>query len=647
MFRKLSQMKRTRKIALITAACTTMVAAAIALPFLFLQPGFTQELYATSPGFMGGVAFAPNGDVWVTPCVFSGGNLRRFDANSTIVVNGTTVHPLIATVPSTSGCGLTNHPDGFLYSNTSGGVTRINATTGAPAGGPFGPGGNALGITSHPATGEIYYTGASNGPIFKVDNLFSASSIFSTATQGFFVDGIYFDPSGQFLFTSTRTGGFRVTVIRASDGALVQHVPLPSEPDGIAFHAAAPKFVVTNNLNGTLTRLDFPNDDFTQPPVVSLFASGGFRGDLTQVGADGNLYLTQDGTRFDNGAISSDNSIVRIGPGFVPPPGVGQITLAPLSATTALGNPHTVTASVELSGAPLANQLVTFNVISGPNLGGTGTDTTDVNGEATFTYNGTVAGTDTLQASFVDAQGVTQVSNTVTNQWTGFPTTTLTCPPDVVEVWTVGPAGGQTDPSLTGFATYFDACDPTPDLSYADTLTPGIHAGEPETVVTRTWTLTDDCGTVLTCTQTITLLSPAQHGMFLDAIPGQCPNELHIRTDLKLGVSIVGSIFQSADAIQPSSLRISRLDGVGYMMAGFEPALIDQVTPDYYAKHACHVSGADGSMDLEFWFHVPFVKKSLKLTNLPDGTLVPVRVSGRLLDGTPFEVRDSLIVRQN
>ena len=55
-----------------------------------------------------------------------------------------------------------------------------------------------------------------------------------------------------------------------------------------------PKFVVTNNENdGTMTRFDFPNDDYTQAPTVTVFASGGFRGDLTQVGSDGCIYSTQ------------------------------------------------------------------------------------------------------------------------------------------------------------------------------------------------------------------------------------------------------------------------------------------------------------------------------------------------------------------
>ncbi|HEX8091506.1 MAG TPA: HYR domain-containing protein, partial [Blastocatellia bacterium] len=65
------------------------------------------------------------------------------------------------------------------------------------------------------------------------------------------------------------------------------------------------------------------NDDFTQAPSQSVFASGGFRGDLTQVGPDGCLYVTQNGTRYNDGTVTNENSLVRICGGFAPPPGVG------------------------------------------------------------------------------------------------------------------------------------------------------------------------------------------------------------------------------------------------------------------------------------------------------------------------------------
>src|SRR5262249_29103607 len=141
-------------------------AARAAGQFTFLEPPFTQELFATQPEFMGGVAFAPNGDPWVDFCFPSGSALDRFDSATTVLINGSNVHPRVAGAPfaSNAGCGLTNNPDGFLYSNTSGGVVQIDASTGTPTGVVFGAAGNSLGITSDPQTGNLVYV-ATDGTI--------------------------------------------------------------------------------------------------------------------------------------------------------------------------------------------------------------------------------------------------------------------------------------------------------------------------------------------------------------------------------------------------------------------------------------------------------------------------------------------------
>jgi hypothetical protein len=299
--------------------------------FLTLAPGFTQEIVGVHPSFLGGVAFAPDGDPLVGNCVSSSGSpLQRFDRQGVAsVVNSTNLHP-VTTLTSGAGCGLTNHPNGALYSNTSGGVVKLDPDTGAFLAGPFGPPGNALGIAIDPQTGNLVYVG-SDSTIHFVDAALTTTGIFSTVTTNEFVDGILFDPLGDFLFLANRLPMFALTIINR-DGTLVQHVPMVAEPDGIAF-ATAPKFMVTNNLDGTMTRFDFPADDFTQVPVQSVFASGGHRGDLVQVGPDGCLFVTQAGTRYDNGTLTDENSLVRIctpedddgeddDGGFVPPPGV-------------------------------------------------------------------------------------------------------------------------------------------------------------------------------------------------------------------------------------------------------------------------------------------------------------------------------------
>ena len=82
----------------------------------------------------------------------------------------------------------------------------------------------------------------------------------------------------------------------------------------------------------------------------------------------------------------------------------GAFGLSPATNTALELTTHTVTAKAESTGGtPVPGATVNFLILTGPNAGLTGTDTTDSNGEATFTYTdagpvGTV-GTDTIQAS--------------------------------------------------------------------------------------------------------------------------------------------------------------------------------------------------------------------------------------------------------
>ena len=294
--------------------------------YSYMQPPFTQHLFGTTAGFLGGVAFAPNGDVWADNCVGDSGSLHRFAQGATYQTNGTTLHTETV-VPSNAGCGLTNHPDGYLYSNTDQGVARLDAGTGAPIT-TLGSPGNVLGITVDPQTNDVVYVGAdcrftAACTIIRLNPTTGASSTFAVlnASDAQFVDGLAFDPSGAYLFLSNRAPTYRLTVLNRS-GAIVQHVAMGDEPDGISFHSTAPQFVATSDTDGNITRFDFPHNDFTQTPTQSTFASGGYRGDLSQVGPDTCIYLTQDGTTYDDGSTASQDSIVRVCPGFAPPPGI-------------------------------------------------------------------------------------------------------------------------------------------------------------------------------------------------------------------------------------------------------------------------------------------------------------------------------------
>jgi Bacterial Ig domain/Bacterial Ig-like domain (group 1) len=81
-----------------------------------------------------------------------------------------------------------------------------------------------------------------------------------------------------------------------------------------------------------------------------------------------------------------------------------SVGLTPPTNTAVEGGTHTVTAKAESTGgSPVPGATVNFTILTGPNAGMTGTDVTDANGEATFTYTdaGPVPsyGTDRIQAT--------------------------------------------------------------------------------------------------------------------------------------------------------------------------------------------------------------------------------------------------------
>jgi uncharacterized repeat protein (TIGR01451 family) len=75
-----------------------------------------------------------------------------------------------------------------------------------------------------------------------------------------------------------------------------------------------------------------------------------------------------------------------------------HLDLAPKTATNFVGSTHTVTATLTLNGVPQSGQTIDFSVSGANTTSGTGV--TNASGEATFTYTGVNAGTDTITASY-------------------------------------------------------------------------------------------------------------------------------------------------------------------------------------------------------------------------------------------------------
>ena len=354
--------------------------------FTSLTSPFTQELYGVTEnpvvvndadGLLGGVAFTPTGDVWAPEC--GGFMYHRFDRlGSTPDGHGGTVRPESLVDLSTNatwptGCGVVNHGAQFsgvdaMFVNTPTGLWPLNVSTAEPIlGGPLNSAsanaGNGRGIDLDPVsqpTNHVVYLGADCDPamrpaavactLFDYNLTMPATLAFArfhrTATETF--ESLYFAPDGSSAFVSYRdsaAGTQGLAVIRRpaallgknviDDSQLVRRITMSAMPQGVAFRAAG-DFAVTLNENGTMTQLTFPTLNFDGAPTQSSFASGGFRGGLLRVGADGCIYAPQgrmdgdtSGVRFGDNAVASSDSIVRVCGGFAPAPGVAGATWSP------------------------------------------------------------------------------------------------------------------------------------------------------------------------------------------------------------------------------------------------------------------------------------------------------------------------------
>jgi hypothetical protein len=251
--------------------------------------------------------------------------LARIDSAQTSTVHGSTIHPTTY-LGYSPGVGLANSADGSVYVNTYQGIEKLDPATGAVLAGPCGNAqGNGYGITLDPVSHNLVYA-AEDGDFWWISPDFTQGGRFSTQLLYAF-GGMAFEPTGNYLFI---TDYFSDLTILDRNGAVVRQIALTSGQgaQGVAFHTASPQFVVTNNADGTLTRIDFPagvsGPDYSQPPSgQSTLASGGSYGTFLSVGGDGCLYVPQDSTRYQDGTVELyAGSLVRIcdatGGGFSP-----------------------------------------------------------------------------------------------------------------------------------------------------------------------------------------------------------------------------------------------------------------------------------------------------------------------------------------
>jgi len=94
------------------------------------------------------------------------------------------------------------------------------------------------------------------------------------------------------------------------------------------------------------------------------------------------------------------------------------LLLLPPYAINPPNTQHTVTAVYKIAGVPQAGVQINFEVIAGPNTGESGSDVTDANGEAMFSYTGSGGlGKDIIRATAVDGTGAPLVSSQAEKEW--------------------------------------------------------------------------------------------------------------------------------------------------------------------------------------------------------------------------------------
>ena len=121
----------------------------------------------------------------------------------------------------------------------------------------------------------------------------------------------------------------------------------------------------------------------------------------------------------------------------------------------------------------------------------------------------------------------------------------------------------------------------------------------------------------------------------IDIKPLACPNPLSPNSKGKLSVALLGSDVFDVSEVDASTLLLA---GVAPLRATVE----DISSPAPGADCDCHIGAPDGFDDLSLKFPTPDIVAAIG--NVGGGSEVVLTLTGTLLDGTPFEAADCVLV---
>lgn len=324
------------------AAVLFLATAAHAVQFDVLASGYAQEIYAAplTPNQEAGMAWTSSNNLLTR----AGSTIIEYNPTQNTIVNGTNVHGVLATHLITglvsSGYGLTNGKDGFIYAATGIGLQRFDPNNwAAPAQTLAGTvGGNGWGITTLPDGRIAYSDGGSPSNIYIYNPTGGSNTLIYTSNdpttpfQPVLVDDIEAGPTGAIALaghSSTANWPTAGIFIISNTGTLINSFATPHFPDGLAFgDGASSNSLFSNNNDGTITEYALAPGYLGSPTITDIaqqtLSSGKAYGDLAAVGPDCAFYVSQyenngangstvgTGTHWDDGSTTADASIVRI-----------------------------------------------------------------------------------------------------------------------------------------------------------------------------------------------------------------------------------------------------------------------------------------------------------------------------------------------
>lgn len=310
---------------------------ALSMPFQFLDPAYTAEIFAASTTGRVGMSFTDDGRL-----VRRQGNIFyvHSSAADTMVRMTPTIHSaqafVISGLPASSlWQGITAAGNNQFYVLAQDGIyhvdlfgqtaTRLPNTSATTRG--------AYGLAYHPSGNLVYnqFTSADDGKVMAY-NLANNTLQEIYDTQAF-NDDLVVAPTGE-IFTATLGNGGNTKQITVLDWAgsgsasLLNTITTVNGADGLALDLNGDLF--SNDKSGaTLYRYSFAGGDFSGAVTTTLIGSGkASSGDLGTVGPDGSFYITRQNQVYNDGTTEPDWSVIRVGPGFVPPPAPAPIPAA-------------------------------------------------------------------------------------------------------------------------------------------------------------------------------------------------------------------------------------------------------------------------------------------------------------------------------